>query len=149
MRTVRESVIVELTPLVAQRLWTDTNRWPTFIDGFARVESIDDTWPDAGSKIIWTSGPAGRGRVTERVKEATPERIVSDVFDDQLLGTQRVSFEPDPEGTLVTAELEYQLQKGGPFRPITDALFIRRALSDMLARTLRRFSTEASEEATL
>jgi hypothetical protein len=46
-------------------------------------------------------------------------------------------------------QLDYELQQGGPLRAITDALFIRRALSDALVRTLRRFSTEAAEEATL
>lgn len=149
MRVVRESVIVPLPPLSAQRLWTDTTRWPTFVDGFAHVVERDDGWPEPGSKIIWQSGPAGRGRVTERVREATPERFVTEVFEERLLGVQRVGFDAGAEGTLVTAELEYELQKGGPLRPITDALFIRRSLSDMLARTLRRFSTEATEEASL
>jgi hypothetical protein len=149
MRTVRESVIAELTPLVAKRLWTDTSRWPTFVDGFARIVQIDPTWPEPGSKVVWESGPAGRGRVTERIKEHTDAAILSEVFESQLTGTQRVTFEPDAEGSLVTVELSYELQKGGPLRGLTDALFIRRALSDMLARTLRRFSTEAAEEANL
>ena len=46
-------------------------------------------------------------------------------------------------------ELSYRLQKGGPLRALTDVLFIRRALADALARTLRRFATEAAEQATL
>jgi uncharacterized membrane protein len=150
MRTVRESVIAELTPLVAQRLWTDTARWPTFVDGFARIVQTDPEWPQAGSKVVWESGPAGRGRVTERVQELTPgELIVSQIFEEQLTGTQHVRFEPDAEGALVTVELEYELQKGGPLRALTDALFIRRAVSDMLARTLVRFSREATDEAAL
>jgi hypothetical protein len=149
MRTVRESVIAELTPLVAQRLWTDTSRWPTFVDGFARIVQLDPSWPEPGSKVVWESGPAGRGRVTERIKKRTDESILSEVFEAQLTGTQHVTFEPDPEGALVTVELAYELQKGGPLRVVTDALFIRRALSDMLARTLRRYSTEAAEQANL
>jgi hypothetical protein len=150
MRVVRESVIAELTPLVAQELWTDTTRWPTFVDGFARTVELDPTWPEAGSKVIWESGPAGRGRVTERIRDLTPgEAIVSQVFEKQLIGTQRVTFEPDADGSLVTVEFEYELQKAGPLRALTDVLFIRRALSDMLARTLRRFSTEAAEQANL
>ncbi len=150
MRVVRESVLAELPPLVAQRLWTDTARWPTFVDGFARVVEIDPAWPEPGSRVVWESGPAGRGRVTERIRELAPgERIVSQVFEGQLTGIQRVTFEPDSDGSLVVVELEYELQKGGPLRKLTDVLFIRRALSDMLARTLRRFSTEAAEQASL
>jgi hypothetical protein len=150
MRVVRESVIAELPPLVAQELWSDTARWPTFADGFARVVELDPAWPEPGSKVIWESGPAGRGRVTERIRDLTPGKlIVSQVFETQLIGTQRVTFEPDDEGSLVTVELQYELQKAGPLRALTDVLFIRRALSDMLARTLRRFSTEAAEQANL
>jgi hypothetical protein len=150
MRVVRESVIAELTPLVAQQLWSDTARWPTFVDGFARIVELDPAWPQPGSKVIWESGPAGRGRVTERIRDLTPgEVVVSQVFEKQLSGTQRVTFEPDADGSLVTVELEYELQKAGPLRALTDVLFIRRALSDMLARTLRRFSTEAAEQANL
>jgi Polyketide cyclase / dehydrase and lipid transport len=149
MRVVRESVITELAPLVAQRLWTDTTRWPTFVDGFAHIVQIDPEWPAPGSKVVWESGPAGRGRVTERITETTDNAIVSEVFEAQLTGTQRVTFEPDAGGSLVTVELEYELQKGGPLRGLTDVLFIRRALSDMLTRTLRRFSTEAAEQARL
>jgi hypothetical protein len=150
MRVVRESVLAELPPLVAQRLWTDTARWPTFVDGFARVVEIDPGWPEPGSRVVWESGPAGRGRVTERIRELTAGKlIVSQIFEAQLTGTQRVTFEPDTGGSLVAVELEYELQKGGPLRKLTDVLFIRRALSDMLARTLRRFSTEAAEQASL
>jgi hypothetical protein len=98
---------------------------------------------------VWESGPAGRGRVTERIREVTPEAIVTAVFEDQLTGIQTVSFDPEGEGTYVTIELAYELQAGGPLRWLTDILFIRSALTDALRRTLRRFSTEAAEEASL
>ena len=68
MRTVERTGFVPVTPSVAQRLWIDTNRWPTFIDGFGHVVEPDDiAGPSPGSKVVWQSGPAGRGRVTERI----------------------------------------------------------------------------------
>jgi hypothetical protein len=149
MKVAREADIVPLPAASAQRLWTDTSRWPTFVDGFARVIEIDPEWPEPGSKVVWESGPAGRGRVTERIRDVTPETIVTAVFEDQLTGIQTVSFDPEGEGTYVTIELVYELQTGGPLRWLTDILFIRRALTDALRRTLRRFSTEAADEASL
>jgi hypothetical protein len=149
MKVAREADIVPLPAASAQRLWTDTSRWPTFVDGFLRVIDIDPEWPEPGSKVVWESGPAGRGRVTERIRDVTPETIVSAVFEDQLTGIQTVNFDPEGEGTYVTIELVYELQTGGPLRWLTDILFIRRALTDALRRTLRRFSTEAAEEASL
>jgi hypothetical protein len=145
VRTVSVVADVDLPPQPALRLWTDTSRWPTFVDGFSRVVQIDANWPEPGSKVVWESGAAGRGRVTERVLELTDTTFETQVFEQQLSGRQMLQFDVGE----VVMELEYELQKGGPLRGLTDALFIRRALSDMLARTLRRFSTEAAEEAAL
>jgi hypothetical protein len=137
-----------VTPLVARRLWLDTNRWPTFVDGFDHVERLDDSWPEPGSKVVWESGPAGRGRVTERIRELAANGVASDVFDSQMTAIQTIRFEPNEDGCDVFLSLDYQLQSGGPFRRLTDVLFIRRALAMALERTLRRFSTEAQDEAT-
>ena len=130
---------------LAARLWTDVGRWPTFIDGFSHIDQIDDSWPEVGSKVVWQSGPAGRGRVTERILERDDDHVVTEVFDEQMHARQALFFEPGR----VTMQLDYELAKPGPFGRITDVLFIRRALAMALERTLRRFSTEAGDEATL
>jgi hypothetical protein len=144
VRTVSAAADLTLPPQPALRLWTDLSRWPTFVDGFARVLEVAGEWPEPGSKLVWESIPAGRGRVTERVVERTDDTFVTEVFEDRLTGTQSLWFSAGE----VLMQLEYELQQGGIFRGLTDALFIRRALSDALVRTLRRFSTEAAEEAT-
>ena len=54
-----------------------------------------------------------------------------------------MSFEPGPEGVEVALELEYELKERNPFTPLTDALFIRRALRDSLTRTLLRLRARA------
>ena len=150
MGVVRESIAVPLPPERARELWTDLRRWPTFIEGFARVLVADPEWPAAGSKLVWESIPEGRGRVTERVVESSGERIVTEVFEDALSGRQTVTFEPEEEdATLVELELDYELTRSGVLRAITDLVFIRRALSAALVRTLRRFAAEAAEEAAM
>ena len=94
--------------------------------------------------------PGGRGVVTERVTKALPGAIHQvNVFEEKLDGTQTITFAPVDEATWVELELDYTVSVGGPFRPIVDALFIRRAQNDALARTLRRFRTEADEQASL
>ena len=150
MGVVREAIAVRLDPERAYGLWTDLSRWPTFVDGYARPKRVDEAWPEEGAKLVWESTPDGRGLVTERVVESMPGmRVVTDVFEERCTGTQTVSFEPDEDGSLVEIELDYELSKGGPLRGVTDVLFIRRAQSDALVRTLRRFATEAAEEAAL
>jgi hypothetical protein len=149
MGLVRESIAVPLPPERARELWTNLRRWPTFIEGFARVLEADPEWPAEGAKVVWESIPEGRGRVTERVVESSGERIVTEVFEDALTGRQTVAFEAEEGETLAEVELDYKLTQAGVLRAITDVIFIRRALSAALARTLNRFATEATEEAAL
>jgi Polyketide cyclase / dehydrase and lipid transport len=154
MGVVREAVAVRLDPERAFQLWIDVRRWSTFVDGFARAKSIDETWPAEGAKLVWESTPDGRGIVTERVIESLPAGVLAtEVFEERYTGVQTVTFEPADEGegdgAVVEIELDYELSKGGALRGVTDVLFIRRAQSDALVRTLRRFATEAAEEAAL
>jgi uncharacterized membrane protein len=151
MGNVRRAAVVDLTPEQAFGLWTDVSRWPTFVDGFSRVDRIDPEWPQEGAKLVWQSVPTGRGTVTERVtSNESPVRLATQVFEERAAGTQTVEFAPTEDGaTEVALTLDYKLQKGGPLAGITDLLFIRRAQGDALARTLRRFAIEAAEEAAL
>ena len=141
---------VELDLEGAWALWTDLRRWPTFVEGFAHVAEQSGEWPAEGAKIIWTSTPGGRGRVTEKVSQSErPLAFATRVHEDALAGTQLVSFTPAEDGrTRVEIKLEYELAKGGALRgPLADLLFIRRALNQALQRTLARFAAEAAEEA--
>ena len=152
---MKESTVASLDPERAVGLWTDLRRWPTFIEGFAHTESVDGPWPAPGSKLVWRSIPSGRGRVTELVRDFEPAgageaRLVTDVYEDALSGRQTAIFRPEGEDeTAVELSLDYELASGGPLRGVTDVLFIRRALAGALRRTLRRFATEAAEEASL
>jgi hypothetical protein len=88
--------------------------------------------------------------VTERVVQADRPRLHEvNVFEEKLDGTQTATFTSDADGTRVDLTLVYKVSVGGPLKPIVDVLFIRRAQNDALARTLRRFTTEAEEQAAL
>jgi hypothetical protein len=138
-----------LTPAEALSLWSDVDRWPTFVEGFARRLELTDDWPEPGGRVVWESTPDGRGRVTERVTENAADRFSTQVFEKALSGTQTLRALAAKDGSEVELSLEYQLTRYGPLSGIADALFIRRALRDALKRTLYRFAVEAEEEARL
>jgi hypothetical protein len=138
-----------LTPSEVLRLWTDVERWPSFVEGFARRLELTEAWPEPGGRVVWESTPDGRGRVTETVVERTGDRFSTQVYEQALAGTQTLRALPAPDGSEVELSLEYQLSRYGPLRGLADALFIRRALRDALRRTLSRFGVEAEEEARL
>jgi hypothetical protein len=132
----------------AEALWYDTQRWPTFVDGFAHVVSTEGEWPAAPSTLVWQSTPAGRGRVIERVVEYEPRLgQTARVDDPKMTATQRVAFEPTGDGVALTLSMEYALKEGGPLKPFTDFLFIRKAVGDSLRRTVDRFARELRADA--
>jgi len=146
MGRVRSEVRIAAKEAEAEALWYDTTRWASFVDGFARVVSVDDDWPRAGA-ITWESRPGGRGRVLERVTgHAAGDGQVAEVEDDKLSGRQRVRFRAVDDGVVVGLELEYVLKRRPPGWQVIDLLFIRRAMRDSLAGTLRRFAIELTAE---
>ena len=149
MRTARAEAEVRLAPEAALRLWTDLSRWPTFVEGFARVVEVDPGWPGEGSRVIWESIPSGRGRVTEKVIETSPGQFATMVFEDRLSGRQALRAIESEGGARLELTLEYTLTSYGPLGPLADAIFIRRALRDSLRRTIQRFEVETDEEAGL
>ena len=127
----------------AEELWYDPQRWPAWVDGFGHSVKLEGGWPGVGARSVWDSKPDGRGRVVERVTAYEARRGQTlDVEDEKLRGTQRVAFEPGQGEVEVALELEYELKERNAFTPITDALFIRRALRDSLRRSLVRFARE-------
>jgi hypothetical protein len=140
---------LSLSPVEALELWSDVDRWPSFVEGFARRLELTEAWPEPGGRVVWESTPDGRGRVTERVTDNAPDRFSTQVFEKALTGTQTLRALAASDGSEVELSLEYELTRYGPLRGIADALFIRRALRDSLRRTLYRFSVEADDEAGL
>jgi hypothetical protein len=131
----------------AEALWYDTSRWPSFIDGFARLQSVEPGWPREG-RLVWDSRPGGRGRVVEQVvRYAAGDGQDADVEDEKMTGTQSVRFAAlGDDGVRIALEQRWSLKAAYLGSAVVDALFIRRAVRDSLARTLRRFAIELRAE---
>jgi hypothetical protein len=126
----------------AETAWYDTSRWADWVDQLAQVVEVQGDWPRVGSWVVWQSGPAGRGRVTERVVEHLPlQGSTAEVEDASITGTQQVTFDPVPEGVAVGLSLSYKLKRRSPVSALVDLVFIRRLMGDSLAKTLSQFRT--------
>lgn len=150
MAIVRVTATAAAPPGTAERLWYDTTRWASFIQGFRHLVELRGDWPAAGSRVVWDSSPQGRGRVVEEVTAYAPgQGQTLHVEDPHMRGTQRIGFAPAPDGGVeLTLELDYVL-KGDvprPLRPVVDALFVRRVQRDALRRTLDGFAVEVEAE---
>lgn len=127
----------------AETCWYNTDRWPVWVDQLDRVIEVSGAWPKVGSEVVWKSGPAGRGRVRERVVAYEPRSGQTvEVEDDTITGRQTVTFTPSGEGVNVQLELDYRITRRNPLTPVIDLLFIRRLMAGSLRSTLGRFGTE-------
>ena len=127
----------------AERCWYETAGWHLWVDGLDRVLAVDGDWPATGSSVTWQSGPAGRGRVVERVIAYEPLRGQAlEVADDSISGRQSVAFAAAGERVQVSLTLEYKLVHRTIVSPVVDVLFIRRAMATSLGATLGRFGAE-------
>jgi Polyketide cyclase / dehydrase and lipid transport len=143
MRRVSVAQTVPGSVRDAESCWYEVARWPAWVDGVDRVVDVSGNWPAAGASVIWESGPAGRGRVIERVIWYAPldgQRL--QVEDPSIDGKQSVEFTPVEDGVAVILSLEYEIKKRGFFTPLIDLLFIRRAMESSLRSTLRAFGVE-------
>lgn len=149
MRTVGASQTFAGTVHEAERCWYDTSSWQLWVDGLDRVVSVDPGWPQIGGSVTWVSGPAGRGRVIERVRSYEPLGGQSlEVTDDSIEGRQSVSFTPVDDGVEVVFTLEYRIKQRNPFTGLVDFLFIRRAMELSLRTTLAAFGVELENRRT-
>jgi hypothetical protein len=127
----------------AESCWYDTSGWSRWVDGLARVASVAGDWPTVGATVVWESGPAGRGRVTEHVVAFEPlGGQTNEVHDDAVDARQTVTFTPAEETVEVQLSLAYRVRKRNLFTPLVDFLFIRRAMALSLRATLERFGAE-------
>lgn len=127
----------------AETRWYDTDGWPSWVEGLSHIVERSADWPAPGSRVVWQSGPAGRGQVTERVvaHEALHGQTV-EVEDDAIRGRQSVDFIPDDGTVEVALTLSYEIKRRSWMTPVIDLLFIRRAMAASLQTTLVRFGSE-------
>ena len=149
MATVRVADVFPGSVHEAETCWYDTAGWTEWVDELAEVVDVHGDWPAEGSSVTWESGPAGRGRVTERVSwHELLEGQTVEIEDDSIRGSQSVTFTPADGGVAVALELRYRIKRRNPLTPLIDLLFIRRLMASSLQRTLGRFgaSLEASRQ---
>lgn len=134
-----------------EALWYEARRWPAWVDGFGAVTSLHGDWPARGAVLDWTSKPGGRGAVRERVVAHAPGQGQElEVEDERLVGTQTVAFVEGERGHVqVALALDYRLKERNPLTPLVDVLFVRRAVTASLQRSLARFSSERAADAEL
>jgi uncharacterized membrane protein len=146
---VSESVVIDAPLAEVWDFYFQPGTWPAWVDQFGRVESSRG-YPEAGGTLVWESGAAGRGKVTERVLVHEPRtRHRIEFRDPESEGELEVRFAIEPgEGagaTRVEQEMEYAITSGGALSGLTDVLFVRSQIRRSLQRSLARLRLEVMD----
>src|SRR5688500_5906170 len=120
MAKLNESVLVGASLAEVWGYYFEPTGWPAWVDGFAAVDSATG-YPEQGGKLVWSSTPAGRGRVEETVLDHDPRTLHRIAFTDpESAGELTTRFAVEGDGTRVTQELDYALGRGGPLAWVTE-----------------------------
>ena len=126
MSHIRDQIDVEVQPSVAYDQWLDFASYPRFMRGVERVLRLD-------ARILdWTATIAGRTKHWRaEIVDQVPGELVAWRSLEGPRNDATVRFEPLPEGTRVTLELD--VEPVGTIEATGDALgFVaRRAAGDL------------------
>ncbi len=149
MGKVADSIVIDAPLAEVWNFYFQAETWPTWVDQFDRVGSSAG-YPEVGGTLVWHSGRAGRGEVTEKVLVHEPRSRHRVTFrDPESEGEFEVRFSIEPgEGTGATKveqELEYAITSGGALSGLTDVLFVRSQMRSSLQRSLGRLRLEVMD----
>ncbi len=144
MPRIRAHTLVPGPVSAAEALWHDLRRWPSFVEGMARLDKAEGAWPEPGSRVVWSGPPGGRARVVEASTRLVLREVhVAEVEDERLRGTRTVTFAPDRDELVrVAVELEYTAKAGDRPTGLISRVLLGRREREALGHTLRRFRIE-------
>jgi uncharacterized membrane protein len=104
LRTIDESIEVNVPVSVAYNQWTQFEDFPLFMEGVDHVQQLDDTL------LRWAATVAGKtNQWTAKILEQHPDRQISWISEDGKKTRGTVTFEPRSENkTLVRLSMSYQ-----------------------------------------
>jgi len=144
MARVEASSDVPASLAEAWEAYFEPRGWSDWVDAFAAVVSAEG-YPQAGGTLVWRTGAAGRGEVTEEVQVHEPRRLHRIGFSDPTMtGVLETTFAIEGEATRVTQAMTYRAAERG-FFAFVGAIFVRSQVKRSLERSLTAFRDHVAE----
>jgi hypothetical protein len=140
------AVVVDASLAETWEAYFDPAGWPEWVDAFAGVNRSEG-YPLKGGRLVWRTGAAGRGEVSEEVEEHEPRTLHRVRFSDPTMtGVLETRFKMEGTGTRVTQTMTYALVQRGVFA-FLGALFVRSQVRRSLQRSLDALRAHVAERA--
>lgn len=135
MARVEQEVLVAASLAEVWDLYFEPRDWPEWVDAFAGVVSSQG-YPQEGGKLVWRTGAAGRGEITEEVSAHEPRSLHRIRFSDPTMtGELETRFALEGPATRVSQTMDYRLAERGVFA-FLGAFFVRSQVKRSLERSL-------------
>jgi uncharacterized membrane protein len=145
MATVAESIEIAAPLSAVWDVYFEPATWPAWVDQLASIVSSTG-YPETGARLVWRSGSAGRGEVTEHVLEHQPHRRHRIQFSDPSAEGELITyFAESGAATTVSLEMTYELSSRGVFARVSDVLFVRSQMRASLHRSLVSLRLEVED----
>jgi coenzyme Q-binding protein COQ10 len=136
MTTVERSIFVNAPPEVVTEISQDPTRLPEWYKGIEQAEP-DGVYPEVGGSVAVVYKTAGASfDITMTAVEHVPGQSQVNQMEGMITGTNSWWFEPEGEGTHVTARFEYQMP-GGALGKVADKLVVERMNEENLEKSLQ------------
>ena len=143
MPRVEASALVDLSLAEAWDAYFDPQGWPEWVDAFAVVIATDG-YPLEGGELVWRTGTAGRGEVSERAVAHEPRTLHRVRFEDPTMrGELETRFGLEGTSTRISQTMAYSLAERGVFA-FLGAFFVRSQVKRSLERSLGGFRSFAA-----
>ena len=113
MTTLERSIVINATPQTIDTITTDPGRLPEWYAGIQEAKA-DGTYPQVGGVVETVYKAVG---ISFKIKMTSEEYVQGQSMqirmEGMIAGTNRWTYQPEGDGTRLTATFEYEMPGGG------------------------------------
>ena len=113
MTTLERSIVINASPETIDAITTDPSRLPEWYAGIQEAKS-DGTYPQVGGTVESVYKAVGISfKIKMTSEEYVPGQSMRINMEGMISGTNRWTYQPEGDGTRITATFEYEMPGGG------------------------------------
>jgi len=136
MTTLERSIVINAAPEDIDKISTDPNRLPEWYAGIQEAKP-DGTYPQVGGTVESVYKAVG---ISFKIKMTSEEYVqgqrMQSRMDGMISGINRWTYQPEGDGTRLTAIFEYEMPGGGLGQAV-NKLMVEKMNAENLEKSLK------------
>jgi carbon monoxide dehydrogenase subunit G len=144
MTTLERSIVINATSEAINAIATDPSRLPEWYAGIQEVKS-DGKYPQVGGAVEAVYKAVGINfKIKMTSEEYVPGQSMRISMEGMITGSNRWVYQPEGEGTRLTATFEYEMPGGGVGQAV-NKLVVERMNAENLGKSLENLKAVVEE----